>query len=136
MFDLFDNVWGDSPEIVVDHCVDITLPVGQLWTLPYTLSDVSVRSPFLSSALQVVYILLLNRCILMLQLDLGFGRRVTWTSDLTAPPGHQMPFKDALHVVCANLILKVGAPKWVMNLTEHTRRVNLAFNELKVPRPS
>ncbi len=94
MFDLFDNVWGDSPEIVVDHCVDITLP------------------------------------------DLGFGRRVTWTSDLTAPPGHQMPFKDALHVVCANLILKVGAPKWVMNLTEHTRRVNLAFNELKVPRPS
>jgi cytochrome P450 len=28
MFDLFDNVWGDNPEIVVDHCVEITLPVG------------------------------------------------------------------------------------------------------------
>lgn len=25
--DLFDNVWGDKSEIVVDHCVDITLPV-------------------------------------------------------------------------------------------------------------
>ena len=27
MEDLFDNVWGDRSEIVVDHCVDITLPV-------------------------------------------------------------------------------------------------------------
>ena len=25
MVDLFDNVWGDRPEVVVDHCVDITL---------------------------------------------------------------------------------------------------------------
>jgi hypothetical protein len=30
MFDLFDNVWENKPEIVVDHCVDITLPVCQL----------------------------------------------------------------------------------------------------------
>ena len=30
MFDLFDNVWGDKPEIVRDNCVDITLPVGQV----------------------------------------------------------------------------------------------------------
>ena len=29
MFDLFDDVWGDSPEIVLDHCLEITLPVGQ-----------------------------------------------------------------------------------------------------------
>ena len=27
MIDLFDNVWGDRSEIVVDHCVDMTLPV-------------------------------------------------------------------------------------------------------------
>ena len=25
--DMFDSVWGDSSEIVVDHCLDITLPV-------------------------------------------------------------------------------------------------------------
>jgi cytochrome P450 len=30
MFDLFDNVWRDRPKIVLDHCVDITLPVGQV----------------------------------------------------------------------------------------------------------
>ena len=30
MFDLFDNVWGDSPEIVLDHGLEITLPVGQV----------------------------------------------------------------------------------------------------------
>jgi hypothetical protein len=27
MTDLFDNVWGDKSEIVVDQCVGITLPV-------------------------------------------------------------------------------------------------------------
>ncbi|KAH9074315.1 cytochrome P450 [Lactarius deliciosus] len=96
MFDLFDNVWGDGPEIVLDHCVDITLPI----------------------ALFVVGVA-------------GFGRRVTWTSDLTVPPGHQMTFKDALHIVSSNLILKMGIPNWAMKLTEHTRRVNLAFDELR-----
>ena len=35
MFDLFDNVWGDSPEVVLDHCADITLAVCQLWILPH-----------------------------------------------------------------------------------------------------
>jgi len=29
--DLFDNVWGDRSEVVVDHCVDVTLPVRSLW---------------------------------------------------------------------------------------------------------
>ena len=28
MFDLFDNIWGDKSEIILDHCLDITLPVG------------------------------------------------------------------------------------------------------------
>ncbi|KAH8991730.1 cytochrome P450 [Lactarius akahatsu] len=96
MLDLFDNVWGDSPEIVLDHCVDITLPI----------------------ALFVVGVA-------------GFGRRVTWTSDLTVPPGHQMTFKDALHIVSTKLFLKMVAPDWVMNLTERTKRINLAFSELE-----
>ena len=28
MNDLFDNVWGNRSEVVVDHCVEITLPVS------------------------------------------------------------------------------------------------------------
>jgi hypothetical protein len=31
MMDLFDNVWGDRSEIVVDNCVDLTLPVRSPW---------------------------------------------------------------------------------------------------------
>ena len=27
MMDLFDNVWGEKSEVVVEHCVDVTLPV-------------------------------------------------------------------------------------------------------------
>jgi hypothetical protein len=31
MTDLFNNVWGDRSEVVVDHCVDVTLPVRSPW---------------------------------------------------------------------------------------------------------
>ena len=43
-----------------------------------------------------------------------------------------MTFKDALHILSANMILKIALPKWATNLTKHTRKVNLAFMEIKV----
>jgi hypothetical protein len=43
-----------------------------------------------------------------------------------------MTFKDALHVSSKNPGLKIVLPSWAMNLTEHTRKINLAFNELEV----
>ncbi|KAN0103584.1 cytochrome P450 monooxygenase [Russula decolorans] len=82
MNDLFDNVWGDRSEIIVDHCVDITLPV-------------------------------------------------TWKSDLVVPPGHQMTFKDALHILSTNLIQKIIMPNWAKHLTKHSKNIDLAFCELK-----
>jgi cytochrome P450 len=42
-----------------------------------------------------------------------------------------MTFKDALHIVSSNLFLKISLPSWIANLTEHTRKIELAFNELK-----
>jgi hypothetical protein len=43
-----------------------------------------------------------------------------------------MTFKDALHILSTNLTLKIALPDWAMNLTKHTRKVHLAFMELKV----
>jgi hypothetical protein len=63
---------------------------------------------------------------------LGFGRRVTWTTDLVVPPGHQMTFKDALHISSTNLLVKLALPDWAKYLTKHTRKVDLAYTELKV----
>jgi len=63
---------------------------------------------------------------------LGFGRRVTWTSDLVVPPGHKMTFKDALHILSINMVIKIVVPNWANNLTKQTREVDLAFTELKV----
>jgi hypothetical protein len=63
---------------------------------------------------------------------LGFGRRVTWSSDLVVPPGHQMTFKDALHIMSTNLIMKIILPGWTKNLTKHNRTVEQSFVELKV----
>ena len=67
-----------------------------------------------------------------MKLMLGFGRRVTWTSDLVIPPGHQMTFKDALHIMSANLLLKLILPNWAKYLMGHARKVDLAFTEIKV----
>jgi hypothetical protein len=63
---------------------------------------------------------------------LGFGRRVTWKSDLVVPPGHQMTFKDALHILSTNLLQKIIIPDWAKNLMKHSRNVELAFSEMKV----
>src|ERR1700733_7317893 len=57
MVDLFDNVWGDRSEIVVDHCVDITLPVRFLCLSPSQSPDNSNRLRSSSSVPQVVYVL-------------------------------------------------------------------------------
>ena len=56
MVDMFDNVWGDKSEVIVDHCVDITLPVRFLW-LSLRLNprpNTCTRLPSLSLASQVV----------------------------------------------------------------------------------
>ena len=53
MTDLFDNVWGDRSEVVVDHCADITLPVCSLWHRFYPCHN-TTRLPSSSLASQVL----------------------------------------------------------------------------------
>jgi hypothetical protein len=43
-----------------------------------------------------------------------------------------MTFKDALRTLSTNFPLIILLPGWAKNLTKHTRRVHLAFMELKV----
>ena len=43
-----------------------------------------------------------------------------------------MTFKDALHILSANVILKVILPGWSKNLTEHNRKIDESVVELKV----
>ncbi|KAH9962281.1 cytochrome P450 [Lactifluus volemus] len=71
---------------------------------------------------------------ILLQKDMngrGFGRQVSWTSDLVVPPGHQMTFKDAIHILSSNLIMKILLPDWAQGATAHIRKVHLAFTELR-----
>ncbi|KAI3604410.1 cytochrome p450 [Moniliophthora roreri] len=61
----------------------------------------------------------------------GFGRRVSWQSDTIVPPGHQMTFKDALHKVCLNMLVKRIVPAWMMGFTPRLRKIRLAFEEFE-----
>ena len=46
-----------------------------------------------------------------------------------------MTFKDALHILSTNLVQKMALPDWAKYLTKQTRKVDLAFKELKVCHP-
>ncbi|KAG2359627.1 cytochrome P450 [Suillus spraguei] len=95
MLDLFDTMWAGQEEVVVNHSVDLTLPIAL----------------FVIGAA-------------------GFGRPVSWTENAVVPLGHQLTFKDALHTVTQNLIIKLLVPRWAMGLTQRFRRTGLAFDEL------
>ncbi|KIP06369.1 hypothetical protein PHLGIDRAFT_515467 [Phlebiopsis gigantea 11061_1 CR5-6] len=63
----------------------------------------------------------------------GFGRNVSWQSDLVAPSGHKLAFKDALRVVSRDLYTKIVTPKWLFHLapTKHIAEVKLGCEELE-----
>jgi len=74
--------------------------------------------------------------------------RVGW-SDTMAPPGHKLvgslllcalmthantlqSFKAAIETMSLELFLKLLVPRFMMGLTEHTKKIQLAFEELQV----
>jgi hypothetical protein len=65
-------------------------------------------------------------------LQIGFGRKISFADDTKIPPGHEMSFKDALHIVSTDMVLPVVVPSWAMGLTERLRKANLAMKELRV----
>ncbi|KAJ4475590.1 cytochrome P450 [Lentinula aciculospora] len=62
----------------------------------------------------------------------AFGMKISWTDGDVIPPNHRMSFKNALHESSMHCFTKILVPKWDMWVNEHTRRVNIAFEELEV----
>lgn len=62
----------------------------------------------------------------------GFGRNISWKDDEILPVGHQITFKNALHVVTTDIFLKLIVPDKALGITERTKNVKLAFDELHV----
>ncbi|KAL5522930.1 hypothetical protein ACEPAF_1197 [Sanghuangporus sanghuang] len=60
----------------------------------------------------------------------GFGRKISFAEDLKIPPGHNMSFKDALHIVSTDMILPTVLPAWSLNLTQRLRNVRTAMADL------
>jgi hypothetical protein len=63
---------------------------------------------------------------------IGFGRKISWQDDVVLPAGHQITFKDALHVVTTDIFLKLIVPDRALGLTKRLNNVRVAFNELQV----
>ena len=152
MLDMFENAWQNQDEISVDHCVDITLPVSKglspfrfffLFSFVYpihiqlladrTVRDRRSRCPYsISNSVSFAYHN--NLPPLPFLLTSGFGRRISWKDDLDITPlaGHQMTFKESLHVVSRGVYTKLIVPSWAMGFTASLRKVRLAFEELEV----
>ena len=62
----------------------------------------------------------------------GFGRKISWEDDGILPPGHQMTFKQALHITSSSFMLKLVVPDWVPAYSKQIRDTRLAFDELQV----
>ncbi|KAJ3575472.1 hypothetical protein NP233_g1074 [Leucocoprinus birnbaumii] len=62
----------------------------------------------------------------------GFGRKMTWQDDSLVPAGHKLSFQESLSIVSINVLPKLILPDWAMALTEKTRKIALAYDELKV----
>ncbi|KAJ3514321.1 hypothetical protein NLJ89_g2442 [Agrocybe chaxingu] len=61
-----------------------------------------------------------------------FGRRISWQEDVAIPPGHEMSFKDALHIVSTDIFIKMFTPEKLLGLTTKFRRIRRAFEELEM----
>jgi len=61
----------------------------------------------------------------------GFGRKISWKDDDSTPTGHQLTFKNALHIVTTDIFLKLIVPDRALGLTKRLRDVKLAFEELE-----
>ncbi|TFK44816.1 cytochrome P450 [Crucibulum laeve] len=61
----------------------------------------------------------------------GFGQKLSWQDDTVVPPNHAMTFKDALHIVTADIFIKLVTPSWALGLTKRLRTVRDAFEELQ-----
>ncbi|VDB94071.1 unnamed protein product [Peniophora sp. CBMAI 1063] len=61
----------------------------------------------------------------------GFGQRFSWQEDESVPEGHQMTFREALHSLCAGLIIVFAVPRWAMFLTSRLRVVRQSIDEVQ-----
>ena len=84
--DVFQNVWGDRDVVEVANITDLTVPVSlRLTTLRLSVRAARVLLHVALTAKPQVTLLVIGIA--------GFGRRMSWSEDQIAPPGHSMTFK-------------------------------------------
>ena len=130
MDSLFKDVWKDEKVI--------STIIASTWHCQYVIpqtrlldTDVFHRLHYSSLALQVRY----KFWPVFLQTHdatWGFGREISWKEDSIIPSGHQITFKNALHIVSTEVLIKLIVPDIALGLTKKFRDVRLAFNELRV----
>ncbi|OJA08389.1 hypothetical protein AZE42_00969 [Rhizopogon vesiculosus] len=114
MLELFDTVWTGKDEVVVDHAVNLTLPMAL-----FVIGAAGEYSPHY------------RRVRVDVNHIKGFGHHIPWKDDAVIPHGHQLTFKDALLTTSHDVFIKFLVPRWAMGFTKRFRRARLAFDELQ-----
>lgn len=57
---------------------------------------------------------------------------MSFTEVAEVPHGFNMNFKDALRIVSESVFIKLAVPRFLMDLTQRLREVDVAFKELEV----
>jgi hypothetical protein len=133
MLDLFDDVWGDKKEIITEHCVDITLQVWPYYAVVVLSGADGLQDcTFGDKCCRYRYWIAICAHPGVYFSNIGFGQKISWLDDQTIPNGHRMTFKQALHIVSTDLILRAVVPGWAMGLTQRLRNIHIASEELEV----
>ena len=60
----------------------------------------------------------------------GYGYQFDWEASGEIPPGHELSFKDSIHVTLDNLVTLIAVPSSLLNLPiEHLRKTKQAYQE-------
>jgi len=62
----------------------------------------------------------------------GYGYPFEWESSTEIPSGHQMSFRESIHMTLDNLVTHAALPKWLLKLPiRNFPRIAQAYNEFE-----
>jgi hypothetical protein len=138
MMNLFEKSWGWKDEIVVDHAVELTLPVmssvRNRYIFTISRSGLRLRSRFLLWLVRAwpISLGLKTHCSRII----AFGSSMDMIEEGDDAPlrgQHKMSVKQALKIVAKDMWIKLAVPEWALGLHPRFRRMRTAFSEVKVP---
>ena len=130
--ELFDDVWEDGSSIdIKDWTLDLAGPV-RIFSLP--LLSFSTHPCTTVDAFHYFCGRYIAISCASFRTDgiSGFGKRLSWKGEAKPPPGFNLTFHQALHIVDRDVLWMLALPKWLLGIIPRFKSIKYAMEELPV----